>query len=354
MQGRLPGIQLGRAAAALAVFYQHSHYALTWFDPSRLYTWEWLAHRGAAGVDLFFAISGFIVCHVAARPDFTPVGFLIKRLFRIYPLNAAATLLVVVFWSLSIGGYPQDIDVAQIIRSLLIVPQAARVNSVGWTLEYEVAFYLVASVLIPLGGPRLLFGYCLAAAILGTAIAPQPPIIARFFDDHYGAFGAGVLAYLVLLRLPGLSGTQRWIVAAVVMPAAAGVFLAGLELLQPCLTPLACGLVVIGFALLPYAPRWSVILGDVSYGVYLLHWPLIGLSVRIAIMLKPNPAAGEFWRWEFFAHLCALALLSWIVFEQPINRWASRLVSRRYARRDPSRHLLRVPTARPEGVPRIL
>lgn len=353
MQGRLPGIQLGRAAAAIAVFYQHSHYALTWFDPSRLLTWEWLAYRGAIGVDLFFAISGFIVCHVAARPDFTPVGFLIKRLFRIYPLNAAATLLVVIFWSLSIGGYPHDINVAQIIRSLLILPQAARVNSVGWTLEYEVAFYLVAAALIPLGGPRLLLGYCLAAAIVGTAIAPQPPIIARFFDDHYGTFGAGVLAYLVLSRLPALSRTQRWIVAAVLLPTAAGVLLAGLELLLSWFTPVACGLAVIGLALLPYAPRWGVILGDVSYGVYLLHWPLIGLSVRIAIMLRPNPAAGEFWRWEFFAHLCALALLSWVVFERPINRWAWRFVSRRYPQQDPSQDPFRAPAGRPDEAPRI-
>ncbi|MCK1733287.1 acyltransferase [Bradyrhizobium sp. 138] len=85
LHGRLPGVQLGRAVAALAVFYFHTHLALVYFDKSQLVTWKFLADRGADGVDLFFAISGFIVCYISTVPGYTPFSFLAKRFFRIYP-----------------------------------------------------------------------------------------------------------------------------------------------------------------------------------------------------------------------------------------------------------------------------
>ena len=110
LHGRLPGVQVGRAFAALAVFYFHTHLALGYFDPARLHTWQFLADRGAAGVDLFFAISGFIVCYVSSAPGYTPFNFLAKRFFRIYPLNAVATIVMVVLFSRSIGGPPHEIE----------------------------------------------------------------------------------------------------------------------------------------------------------------------------------------------------------------------------------------------------
>ncbi|WP_439392263.1 acyltransferase family protein [Bradyrhizobium sp. PMVTL-01] len=81
--------------AATSVFYFHSYIALSYFNPGALYTWDWLAYRRASGVDLFFAISGFIVCYITAKPDFSPATFLAKRFFRIYPANAIATLALV-------------------------------------------------------------------------------------------------------------------------------------------------------------------------------------------------------------------------------------------------------------------
>jgi exopolysaccharide production protein ExoZ len=43
MERKLPGIQVGRAIAALSVFYFHSYIALGYFDRSNLHTNAWLA-----------------------------------------------------------------------------------------------------------------------------------------------------------------------------------------------------------------------------------------------------------------------------------------------------------------------
>jgi peptidoglycan/LPS O-acetylase OafA/YrhL len=327
MQGKLPGIQVGRAIAAASVFYFHSYIGLTYFDKSNLRTWNWLASNGASGVDLFFAISGFIVCYVAAAPDFTRASFLWKRFFRIYPLNAAVTLAMtaIVLHGIRISD---DVSFAHVVQSILILPQKAPVNSVGWTLEYELAFYLLAAIILPFGGPRALLGYCVVSYWLGIWLAPETPLVARFITEHHAAFGAGVLAYLVATRIRSVPGPVAWLMAVMLPFAGLVVFQFGHVISMPVPTPAACFLAVIGLAFLPWAPGWLVKLGDASYGFYLFHWPVIGVMTSLAFgKVQPSKLFGEPWRWNTFLYIWILALLSWTYFEKPINRWARRVAA---------------------------
>ena len=74
----LLAIQYLRGLAALAVADTHIGWSRT--------------EAGAAGVDLFFAISGFIMVHIADRHP-TPGAFLGARLRRVAPLYWVLTLL---------------------------------------------------------------------------------------------------------------------------------------------------------------------------------------------------------------------------------------------------------------------
>jgi exopolysaccharide production protein ExoZ len=321
MESKLPGIQVGRAIAAASVFYFHSYIALGYFDQSKLKTVIWLAAHGASGVDLFFAISGFIVCYVASRPDFTPASFLWKRFFRIYPLNAAVTIAIVLICRRV--QISDDVGFLHVLESILILPQHAPVNSVGWTLEYEIVFYLLAALLLPMGGPRALLGYCVLSYLLGIWIAPQTPIIARFVTEHHAAFGAGVLAYMIAVRFTAMSKSATWSIALGLPLVGLAVFEIGNHIAWSILTPIGCGLAVIGLALLPWAPKWIVKFGDISYGFYLFHWPVIGLAAWAAQgIVLPNPSIGELWRWQVFIYVWLLSHLSWVYLERPINRWA--------------------------------
>lgn len=327
IRGRLPGIQLGRAVAAASVFYWHAPMTLTYFDKSALRQWDWWWRYGASGVDLFFAISGFIVCYVAAGPSFTPANFLAKRFFRIYPANALATLLLVGLFASGIH-IANDVSWEHVVRSILIIPQHNPVNSVGWTLEFEIAFYLVSAALLPLGGPLLLLAYCLAAFAAGLWLDPQISLVARFINEHYGDFAAGVAGYIALSMLPPVPPSWRWPVSVALVAAGLGLFELGHHIPTGYLTPVACGVAVVGLALLPWAPRFVVALGDMSYGFYLYHYALLGFATWLAYHLAPNKSFGELWRWEVFAHVWLLAWLSWILIEQPILRWANPRINR--------------------------
>jgi peptidoglycan/LPS O-acetylase OafA/YrhL len=160
----LVGIQILRAIAAILVVMHHaleeSLGAVA--EPKAP---DWLVTFGAAGVDIFFVISGFIMFYVsfpADRPAVSPTSFLRKRIARIYPFY---WLCVAFFLCLkSIGlfhGLHLDADI--LIRSFLLLPSSHLVIGVAWTLVYEMYFYLIFAT-------SLFFGRPLVSLMLPTAV----------------------------------------------------------------------------------------------------------------------------------------------------------------------------------------
>jgi peptidoglycan/LPS O-acetylase OafA/YrhL len=86
VESKLQGLQVGRAVAAMTIVYFHSWVAITRFPKDTAYQIPGLTSYGHLAVDLFFAISGFVICLVVSRDTFNVQSFFIKRLFRLYPL----------------------------------------------------------------------------------------------------------------------------------------------------------------------------------------------------------------------------------------------------------------------------
>jgi len=123
-------IQVLRAIAAIGVVLVHAGIDFNYWGHASI-NWHL---RGAAGVDLFFVISGFVMVYIS-KPHFgqgdTWMTFILRRIIRIVPLY----WLVTTFYAFS-GGHPLH----QIISSYLFIPDvegAPPLLAQGWTLRYE-------------------------------------------------------------------------------------------------------------------------------------------------------------------------------------------------------------------------
>jgi peptidoglycan/LPS O-acetylase OafA/YrhL len=299
MANRLLNLQALRGLACLMVVGYHvaDSELRRGLSPERAVLYP-LSFFGYAGVDLFFALSGFVItwAHLdqLGKPARLP-GYLGKRLWRIYPVYwlcwfATGTLFYLV---LGLTVYHPD-DYQYALRSLLLWPQAAPnyFVPVAWSLVYEVMFYAAFAAFFLL--PRRWFVPGLAAWALAVAYftfvgrpshsplrrLPVEPLVLEFL--------AGCLA-AVLARRDRPAGAGRC-VALGVAGFATGAVLNALGITDTALDNRQRVLVFgVPSALLVYGlvarerggarplPRWLRSLGDASYSIYLVHGPVFEL-----------------------------------------------------------------------------
>lgn len=100
---------------------------------------------GGAGVVIFFLVSGYIIYHVLQSER--TLEFLVKRIFRIYPLYILAVLIQ--YSPVFLAG--QLPDIPNLIRQLLLIGDffgtSYTLNGVEWTLRIEILFYLYMAIL---------------------------------------------------------------------------------------------------------------------------------------------------------------------------------------------------------------
>lgn len=132
-------------------------------------------HPGTVGVDIFFVISGFIITRIVGRPDVRIADFVRSRLARIVPIYWLMTVAALLLWAVFPAAVPGTLaDLRNIALSLAFVPHAvppgfnSPVLLQGWTLNYEMGFYLTATSCLAVAWRyrRLALG----AYLLGTAL----------------------------------------------------------------------------------------------------------------------------------------------------------------------------------------
>jgi len=198
-KSKIYSIQALRALAAILVVIYHSRQSAYVFQEkygfggTLFFDFAPFKDIGAIGVDIFFVISGFVMSYITwnTARSYTSIGsFLIKRLIRIVPTYWFYTLLTVfiIFSGKIFLGKTDFFDVirlSDIIYSLFFIPyhppegRLAPVLAVGWTLNYEIYFY----VLVAIG---LLFRWRIAT--IGLAIYFIGSVIASFFYSSSYAF----------------------------------------------------------------------------------------------------------------------------------------------------------------------
>lgn len=136
MQGRLRSIDLLRAVAACAVVLFHSSETF---------------YLGAAGVDLFFVISGFVIASVSSGRSASE--FLSDRASRIFPLYCLALLP----WAVSAHAHG-TLNWTDLAADILLLPRVLfdiqPLLLLSWTLVFELLFYCCAGASIRWGSAK--------------------------------------------------------------------------------------------------------------------------------------------------------------------------------------------------------
>lgn len=340
VRARLRNVQAMRAVAALAVVLAHvggtTGIEETWLAGD--YGWMRPLHfPGNAGVDLFFVISGLIMVVTAGRMaagTHSAGTFLFRRATRIYPAYWVATLPVLALFMIA----PQMVNSSaaappRIAESLLLLPQPGLpLLMVGWTLTFELYFYLVfAAALLAPPSKRVLvlaaWGLSIVVLALAIPTTSQPwlalvsaPISLEFL------FGA-VVGWMILRQRFWRPVTVTVVGGAA---AAAAIWLGGESaasgwyralLVGGLLAVFVYGVVGLEAADRLVAPRWLQVLGDASYSIYLWHVLILAALGRfVLIRLPDNPVVHGLALVSTLAVVVAGSLVAYRLIERPLLR----------------------------------
>lgn len=252
------------------------------------------AGYGAAGVDLFFVISGFIMANVAQGRG--AGQFLADRLWRIYPLWWVAVLPWL--FMLPRGGtfIASSLSLWPIYPGGYYVP----VLKVGWTLSFELLFYcgMTLAIATRAAAPLALYALCLVGALTSSSALLHfvgSPMALEFLMGvavarlpRKTALGMLIPAGLMLFALtsagigdPDLTLGPQWALRRAFewgVPAALIVW--GALSLEPLFSHRIFGT--------------PVAIGDASYSIYLFH-PLVAYGLGFSWSVRLAVAVGVGW-----------------------------------------------------------
>ncbi len=110
---------------------------------------------GDAGVDLFFIISGYIMCVSTYNQHLSFTQFIIRRIKRIIPLYWLVTTLALIVYLYNSKLVNSSGGETSILASYTLIPNGKRLlNDNGWTLSYEFFFYFIFGYFIKEGTYR--------------------------------------------------------------------------------------------------------------------------------------------------------------------------------------------------------
>jgi exopolysaccharide production protein ExoZ len=333
-----------RALAALLVVAGHAMYEATAINGAQRYGSILDSSFWLAGVDLFFILSGFIMMWTFAGRFGEPGAareFLTRRIIRIGPPYWFFTALMIV----AIALFPDHVETTSFtpvhaLLSLLFIPHLASQGGIhpillhGWTLIYEMFFYLIfaAALLLKMkNGVTAIVVIFMTLNAIGNFSGVLPVGLALFFSDPIiFEFLLGIGFYFMQ--------DDGWLSAERLYCVLAGCLIAGLSAYAfglwsenrffyfglPAFASFAFGYYMLTDG---RARFWMflVLVGEASYALYLSHpfvlelvkWGLSAVRVESAGFIALYVVTG--------VTLATLtSIIFWNTIERPLNRRLSR------------------------------
>ena len=346
--GRIVELDGLRGVACLLVVI--GHYFGEDAHGARFLCLEWV------GVDVFFCLSGFLIGGILidnreSLSYFTT--FYVRRGFRILPIYFLTLSLVLLavphFPTLTAPAFPPGVYFGYVQNFIMAATGVETTTWLmpTWTLCVEEQFYLLLPLILYLTPPRRLAPVLLlliaSASLFRVAlvlVSANKLALNMLLPTQWDLLFLGVLGAYAM-RLPSLWARllrdDRCLLNIIVFAGLAG--LLALVISDNCLGwrgvdmfgGLVLGASLTGFVMLltsgasegrRFRSQTLQFLGQISYGLYLLHQPVSGLMHGLILGSRPDIGTGPQIAVTVAALAVALALatLSWHFFESPLLR----------------------------------
>ena len=344
--GSLDGL---RGMLSIGVLIHHSFAAYGYFTTG---LWAWsnspiLNQLGQTTVALFFMITGFLFTIKASQPKIKWSDLYKSRVTRLAPLYAIVVVVVFAVVLTKSGGelHVAPVELFKQFLQWLAFACFGRpdinampmtwtiIAGVNWSLKYEIFFYIFCVPAIHLIAKRLSNKSCLITSLILLALAllqinPSIP------DGHAAVYAAHFLGGVVAAFGYNTPTIKEAISTPLFKMMSLAALFAAATITNSYNTPSVLITIIIFMSIVGGASifgllktRMAVWLGDVSYGIYLLHGIMIW-----SILSKMNPSSLadftilEYWFLMSIASLCTLVLasLSYAKLEQPLMARVSR------------------------------
>lgn len=315
------GLQYLRGIASLLVVFYHGYEVSGRFElPYNL--GAYLFKAGDVGVDIFFILSGFVMIASIERRKMTSMGslfqFLKNRWFRVAPAYYFWTLFFILFYTHATG-------IKELISAFLFIPGIDRFPPlpVGWTLNFEMYFYLIIALFAFIRKSKALLFFLLVCPFLGLLLETGIDYLDKIMlSKHLWEFLIGMLIYKYheKIKITRNTAILIFVVTCVVFI----IFYIFNFVEDFYIKMINSALLLITLVKLEEHVKLNsgplAFLGKISYSVYLCHIPVL-MFLPLVMSYKFN-IAEEFIRSGFMdiiliGFVIMVSLLSYLLIEKP-------------------------------------
>ncbi|MFG1379698.1 acyltransferase family protein [Xanthobacter autotrophicus] len=345
----ITSLQYARGLAALLVcLYHYEGLAVKYFGGFGL---DNIFRAGYSGVDFFFVLSGYIIFRAHRSDIGRPSNlrtFYLKRIVRIVPMYWLTVIpLGLAFLAIPAFGANRDLTLGKFILDIFLVPREGVLTlPPSWTLQHEIVFYLVFSLIIinvRMGLAALLVwqGTCLINYIFSLYnndyMIPLNKVIG-YYNLGFG-FGLGIALLERRVNLEQYRNILSY-AAAIAFVLLLICFVSewsGVEIL-PIFHNFALkyfllySVIVLWLLSLPRRPRPVLdgtlgSLGAASYALYIIHEPLQSFVYKIFMVTKLTTFLTAT---SFYLVSVAIAVGLAVVLHTQVEALLIRLLRRRF------------------------
>ena len=312
-----------RFGAAFVVFLEHlrehTRHSFNWLWQSHPFLYTYLDPYSLTAVIIFFVLSGYVIAHVQATRESTPLEFAASRFARLYSVVVPALLLVIATNSLEAIRYPtafhtfeeggpavvglRYIGTMAFVSHYWLWPDLEPPNTPFWTLSFEASYYVaigifvfakgwirylgLAAIMLLAGPTMILLGVTWLLGYLtyrGSAICRLSPVAggALWVTSAIGLLVTPLIEIRFRHHLPFLRMPDASVGALLASYAAALCFAAnivGFNAANAVIEPL-----LLRFA---GAIRWFA---SMTFALYLFHMPILSFFTVYPLFDRSSPA----------------------------------------------------------------